>query len=117
MPNPFELTTNVPIEIDKYGVYRVTGSRLTLDLVVHTFNLGSTAEEIVQTFPTLKLHQAYLIIGFYLLNKKKIDSYLRKQNEKAEAYMKKIESKQDLTEIRKRLALRRKAKRKSPSYA
>jgi hypothetical protein len=51
------------------------------------------------------------------LNKKKIDSYLRKQNEKAEAYMKKIESKQDLTEIRKRLALRRKAKRKSPSYA
>jgi hypothetical protein len=38
----------IPVARDAYGVYRVGGTRVTLDLVVRAFNRGATAEEIVQ---------------------------------------------------------------------
>jgi uncharacterized protein (DUF433 family) len=41
----------IPLAEDSHGVYRVGGTRVTLDLLVHAFNRGATAEEIVQKFP------------------------------------------------------------------
>jgi hypothetical protein len=41
----------IPLAKDSHGVYRVGGTRVTLDLVVRAFNRGATAEEIVQKFP------------------------------------------------------------------
>ena len=39
---------------------------MTPDLVVHAFNRGATAEEIVQKFPSLNLADVYQVIGYYL---------------------------------------------------
>jgi hypothetical protein len=45
----------IPLAKDSLGVYRVGGTRVTLDLVVRAFHRGATAEEIVQKFPSLQL--------------------------------------------------------------
>ena len=51
---------------DANGVYRVAGTRVTLDLLVRAFNRGATAEEIAQDFPSLQLPDVYQVIGYYL---------------------------------------------------
>ena len=70
--------------MDSHGVYRVGGSRVTLDLVVRAFNRGATAEEIVQSFPTLKLPDVYQVIGYYLKHSAEFVKYFetREREEK-----------------------------------
>jgi len=46
-----EVVDAIPLLKDAHGVYRVGGSRVTLDLVVRAFNRGATPEEIAQDFP------------------------------------------------------------------
>ena len=53
----------IPLAKDAHGVYRVSGTRVTLDLVVHAFNQGATAGEIVRKFPSLALPDVDRIIG------------------------------------------------------
>jgi hypothetical protein len=45
----------IPLAKDSHGVYRVGGTRVTLDLLIRAFHRGATAEEIVQKFPSLEL--------------------------------------------------------------
>jgi uncharacterized protein (DUF433 family) len=75
----------IPLAKDSHGVYRVGGTRVTLDLVVRAFNRGATAEEIVQKFPSLKLADVYQVIGYYLKNRNELGGYLetREREEKA----------------------------------
>jgi uncharacterized protein (DUF433 family) len=75
----------IPLAKDSHGVYRVGGTRVTLDLVVHAFNRGATAEEIVQKFPTLELADVYQVIGYYLKYRGELSEYLetREREEKA----------------------------------
>ena len=65
----------IPLAKDACGVYRVGGTRVTLDLVVRTFNRGATAEEIVQKFPSLELSDVYQVIGYYLKNTVELAEY------------------------------------------
>ena len=46
-----EVVDAIPLSKDAHGVYRVGGSRVTLDLVVRAFNRGATPEEITPGFP------------------------------------------------------------------
>jgi uncharacterized protein (DUF433 family) len=75
----------IPLAKDSHGVYRVGGTRVTLDLVVRAFNRGATAEEIVQRFPSLELSDVYQVIGYYLKNGAELREYLvaREAQEKA----------------------------------
>lgn len=59
------------------GVYRLAGTRVSLDSVVYAFWRGQTAESIVQSFPVLTLEQAYGALTFYLANKAEVDAYLQ----------------------------------------
>ena len=70
---------------DAHGVYRIGGTRVTLDLVVRAFNRGATAEEIVQKFPSLELSDVYQVIGYYLKYGKELAEYFqaRECDEKA----------------------------------
>jgi uncharacterized protein (DUF433 family) len=56
----------IPLVKDSHGVFRIGGTRVTLDLVVRAFNRGATAEEILQKFPSLELSDVYQVIGYYL---------------------------------------------------
>jgi uncharacterized protein (DUF433 family) len=73
------LVDAIPLTRDADGVYRVGGTRVTLDLVVRAFNRGATAEEIVQKFPSLELSDVYQVIGYYLKHTADFAGYLEKR--------------------------------------
>ena len=62
------------------GGWRVAGSRVSLDSVVHAYWEGKSPEAIVEAFPTLSAEQVYGAIAFYLRNRKEIDDYLAQQD-------------------------------------
>jgi uncharacterized protein (DUF433 family) len=66
----------IPLAKDAHGVYRVGGTRVTLDLVVRAFNRGATAEEITQKFDSLRLPDVYQVIGYYLKHSDELREYL-----------------------------------------
>lgn len=66
----------IPLSIDANGVWRVGGTRVTLDTVVIRFQEGASAEEIVDRYPSLNLADVYLVIGFYLRHQESVDQYL-----------------------------------------
>lgn len=72
-----EETISMPLVITEQGTIRVRGSRVSLDCVVHHFKLGATAEQIVQSFPSLSLGDVYSSIAYYLTHHSEIDEYLR----------------------------------------
>ena len=65
----------IPLLKDEHGVYRVGGTRVSLDLVIYAFDDGATAEEIAKKFPTLALSDVYQVIGYYLKNRAGLAEY------------------------------------------
>lgn len=64
--------------VEKHGgAFRIRGSRVSLDSVVHAFRNGETPEGIVQMFPTLSLEQVYGAITYYLAHQSNVDEYLK----------------------------------------
>ncbi len=67
------------------GVYRLAGTRVSLDSIVHAFWRGQTAESIAQSFPVLTLEQVYGALTFYLANQSEVDAYLKAAEAEFEA--------------------------------
>jgi uncharacterized protein (DUF433 family) len=67
------------------GVYRLAGTRVSLDSIVYAFWRGQTAESIAQSFPVLTLEQVYGALTFYLANKSEVDAYLKEAEAEFEA--------------------------------
>ena len=59
------------------GTWRIAGTRVSLDSVIHSFWEGATPEEICQDFPSLSLPQVYGAIAYYLKQRDKVDAYLQ----------------------------------------
>ena len=70
------------------GVYRLAGTRVSLDSIVYAFWRGQTAESIAQSFPVLPLEQVYGALTFYLANKSAVDAYLEQAETEFEALRK-----------------------------
>lgn len=68
---------SVPLALDTNGVYRLSGTRVTLESVLASFHLGATAEEIQQEYPSASLADVYAVIAFYLNHRSEVDEYLR----------------------------------------
>lgn len=103
----------VPLRQDEHGDIRVGDTHVLLELVVHAFEDGATAETIVQMYPTLMLPDVYSVIAYYLRHRQEVEEYLRGREQRAEEVRRELESRQpDMQEIRKRL-LQRQAKRNS----
>lgn len=77
----------IPLNKDAKGVYRVGGTRITLDLVVRAFNRGATAEEIVQKYDTLRLPDVYQVIGYYLKHADELAEYFQNRTREEEALL------------------------------
>jgi uncharacterized protein (DUF433 family) len=104
-----ELQT-IPLKADQDGVMRVGETRVTLDTVVHAFDQGHTAEEIVSHYPALKLADVYAVIAYYLNNQAEAHNYLWQQQEEAEKIWEQVEAKADYQAFRERLLARHSAK-------
>lgn len=74
------------IAVNDVGVWRVKGTRVSVDSVLHAFNNdGASPEEIAWQFDSLDLKKVYSVINYYLHNREKVDQYLfdsRKANRK-----------------------------------
>ena len=57
-------------------VYRLTGTRVSLDSIVYDYLSGLSPESIADNFDSLSLEQVYGAITFYLSHEQEIDSYL-----------------------------------------
>ena len=58
------------------GIYRVGGTRVSLDSLVYLFREGLSAETMVECYPALSLEQVHGALAFYLGNQQTIDRYL-----------------------------------------
>jgi uncharacterized protein (DUF433 family) len=101
-----DATQTLPLTMKEDGTIRITGSRVTLDSIIHHFKIGSTAEEIAQKFPSLKLADIYATITYYLNHQEKVEEYLQGQEAEAEKVRAFIEARQDTVDLRKRLLAR-----------
>ncbi len=102
-----ETTQAVPLVRGDDGTIRITGSRVTLDSVVHQYKNGATVEQIQEDFPSLQLADIYSVIAYYLHNPDQVEQYLREQEQEAAQTREFIESTQDTTALRERLRRRR----------
>jgi uncharacterized protein (DUF433 family) len=100
-------TQPVPLTLDKDGTIRITGSRVTLDSLIHAFQQGATAEQIHDSFPSLDLGDIYATIAYYLDHQDQVERYLRQQASAARRTRQFIEERQDSTFLRQRIRARR----------
>jgi uncharacterized protein (DUF433 family) len=107
------ITEQIPIRADGHGRLRVGNTRVLLDLVIYSFRLGHTPETITAQYPSLSLDDIYLALGYYLRHRDEIDSYLRQQAAKAEAFHETYEREHPPRLTRAILLERLEAKRKA----
>jgi len=104
-----ELEKNItlPLVVTEQGTIRIKGSRVSLDSIVHHFKLGATAEQIVQSFPSLSLSDVYSSIAYYLTHRQEVETYLEEQKVAADNLQNQLESNPDyqaeITELRSRM--------------
>ena len=72
-----------PLKTTADGVVRVGNTRVTLDTVIAVFKQGTTAEEIVYRYPSLRLADVYATIGFYLNHQQEVETYLQQRQQQA----------------------------------
>ena len=97
----------VPLVTTSDGVVVVAGTRVSLDLVVATFLAGSTAEEIVQQYPSVSLADVYATLTYYLRHKDDVAFYMAQRRGTRETVRVENERRFDPTGIRARLLARR----------
>ncbi|HEY4014231.1 MAG TPA: DUF433 domain-containing protein [Polyangiaceae bacterium] len=96
-----------PLVIGSDGVIRVSGTRVSLETVVVTFEAGATAEEIVQRYPSLELAAVYAVIAYVLDHRDEVTAYVAKRHEATRTLRSEIEAHFPPQGIRERLLARR----------
>ena len=61
------------------GGWRIAGTRVSLDSIVHAYWDGLSPEQILCEFPSLTLEKTHDAFSFYFQNRKEIDHYLKTQ--------------------------------------
>ncbi len=104
-----DLGTNLPAPLKAWddGTIRVGSSRVLLDLVVHHFKLGATAEQIQHSFPSLTLRDVYGAIFYYLERTAEVEKYLSSQEKQAEEIEFVVRTAQGADRLQRRLKERR----------
>ena len=87
-PMPFV----VPLYTDEHGKIRVVGTRVLLELVIHAYNQGETAEGILDSYPTLNLADIYAVLAYYLKNRAEVDAYMRQAEAAADHIQREVEA-------------------------
>lgn len=96
-----------PLKMDATGTVRVGGTRVTLDTIVCAFELGFSADEIAEQYPTVQLCDIHSTLGYYLRRKDEVDEYLAERAATAAKLKTEIEREFPANGIRQRLLKRR----------
>jgi uncharacterized protein (DUF433 family) len=104
----FTFPDSVPLVQWDDGSVRVRNSRVTLDTIVIQMQVGDTAAEIHEDFPTVSVLQIEEILRWYFDNKAEVDEFLEQNEAEAEEIRKGIESTPEYQawrgELRRRIA-------------
>jgi uncharacterized protein (DUF433 family) len=103
----FEVSQNVPLTPWEDGTIRITGTRITLDVIVNQFKLGATAEQIHDSFPAVSLKDIYGAIYYYLEHTDAVEAYMHEQQQAAAETRLWVESQPGNRMLRERLLARR----------
>ena len=74
-----EISTDYVVQTPD-GAWRVIGTRVSLDSIVHAYWNGRQPETIAADFPTVSLEQIHGAIAYYLHNKEAVDKYLTERD-------------------------------------
>lgn len=96
----------LPLVEDEHGVLRVSGSRVTVDVILYDFRAGLTAEEIALNYPTVELANVYAVLSYYLSHKKELDDYLKVQEQRSEEKRREVLQRSPQADLRERLRAR-----------
>ena len=102
-----ETAYTFPLLRNPDGVILIAGTRVSIDLVIHHFKLGATAEEIAYKFPTVKLLDIYSVITYYLSHRDEVEAYLGEQDRESERVRSEIADVVASPGVRERLLARR----------
>jgi uncharacterized protein (DUF433 family) len=97
----------VPLTRGEGGVFRITGTRVTLDSIVREFKDGATPEQIQEDFPSVTLSDIYSVVAYYLQHSREVEDYLSAQAQAAKEVRREVESRLDTRGLRERLRQRR----------
>ena len=86
-------TMTVPLQTDKDGVIRVSGTRVTLDVVIARFEQGATPDDIHDSFDVLPINDIYAVIAYYLANRDELEAYTQRRAEEGERLRQEWEAK------------------------
>lgn len=105
-----ETVQPIPLNLTADGTIRITGSRVSLDSLLHHYKLGATAEQIAYKFPSLRLADIHAAIAYYLNHRAAVEAYLQQQEARADELQQAIEDDPDyqtrVNELRERLLAR-----------
>ncbi len=101
-----KIREEIPIQLNRDGVYLVGGTRVTLDTIVRAHKRGLSAETIARQYPALHLADVYFVIGYYLHNQATVEQYLEKRAQLAKQVRKLNETRFPQKGIRARLTAR-----------
>lgn len=93
----------VPLTEDADGVIRVGSTRVTLDSVIAAYETGSTAEEILLSYPSLRLADVYAVITYYLRHRAEVGAYLAQEEARDTQTRREVEAEFNLAALRERL--------------
>jgi len=99
----FNFPHTVPLVQLETGGIRVRNSRVTLETIVHRMQMGDTAEEINDGFPTVSVSTIKEILAWYFDNKAEADEYLQQVEEEGERVRQWAESQPGYKEHREKL--------------
>ncbi len=106
-----EPSTTVPLRTDADNTIRIGQTRVPLETLMHSWNSGSSPEEIVEAFPALHLDDVYAVIAYVLRHPDQIKSYLEESKEAEEVALENLKTWFPASEtLRTRVLARAKAK-------
>ena len=81
-----------PLREDAGGVVRIGKSRISLDLIIEQYENGMMPEDMVRAYDTLVLADLHAVIAYYLRYRDKVDIYLKRREQEAQALRAKLEA-------------------------
>lgn len=69
--------------IDQEAI-RIKGTRVGIETVLCDYKEGASPEEIVLRYPTLSLEQVHATLLYYLANREKVETYLKRVRQRQE---------------------------------
>jgi uncharacterized protein (DUF433 family) len=109
MPKSLRRPDTDLISPTREGLWRVAGTRVSVDSVVHAFVGGDTPEQIVQDYEALTLAQVYGVVHYYLTHRKDVNAYLKTQERMDKKLRRELRAAHGpfMADLRRRLAARR----------